>query len=78
LYQNIYNNKYQQRKDNSISSGDEDKHIQETGTFSWFNNSPYNNEIMNVQDKHNFIKDKTLIPGINQDTKVNRCFFLLL
>jgi hypothetical protein len=71
LYQNIYNNKYQQRKDNSISSTDEEKANKDSNNFSWFYNSPYNNEIVHVNDKHAFIKDKTLLPGINQDTKVN-------
>lgn len=74
LYQNIYNNKYQQRKENSMSSPDEDKPVKETNTFNWFNNSPYNSEIIHVHDKHNFIKDNTLLPGINQDTKVNQIF----
>ncbi|CAF3569320.1 unnamed protein product [Adineta steineri] len=69
LYQNIYNNRYQQKKENSISSNDEDKQIKDTNIYSWFHNSPYNNEIMHVQDKHDFIKDNTLLPGINQDTK---------
>ncbi len=72
LYQNIYNNKYQPRKGNSVSSTDEDKQMKEINTFSWFYNSPYNNEIIHVHDKHHFIKDNTLLPGINQDTKVNR------
>jgi 1-phosphatidylinositol-3-phosphate 5-kinase len=70
LYQNIYNNKYQQRKENGVSSADEDKVIKETNIFNWFYNSPYNSEIIHVHDKHHFIKDKTLIPGINQETKV--------
>ena len=72
LYQNIYNNRYQQRRETGVSSGDEDKQSKGTGTFSWFYNSPYNHEIIQVHDKHNFIKDKTLVPGINQDTKVHR------
>ncbi|UJR27111.1 hypothetical protein I4U23_008410 [Adineta vaga] len=69
LYQNIYNTKYQQRKENSVSSNDDDNHIKDANSYSWFYNSPYNNEIIHVQDKHPFIKDKTLLPGINQDTK---------
>ena len=73
LYQNLYNNKYQQRKENSISSGDEEKQPnKETNTCGWFNNAPYYQDMMHVQDKHLFIKDKTIIPGINQDAKVRQ------
>ncbi|CAF0753950.1 unnamed protein product [Adineta ricciae] len=69
LYQSIYNNKYQQRQDNSISSTDDDNQTKNTNIYSWFYNSPYNHEIIHVQDKHPFIRDNTLLPGINQDTK---------
>ena len=71
LYQNIYNSKYQQRKDNSVSSVDDEKQVKDAGTFSWFYNAPYNSEIIHVQEKHAFIKDNTLLPSIHQDTKVS-------
>ncbi|CAF1555782.1 unnamed protein product, partial [Rotaria sordida] len=71
LYQNIYNNKYQQKRDNSNCSFDDDKQIKDTNIYSWFYNSPYNNEIIHVHDKHKFIKDNTILPGIDQNSKVN-------
>ena len=71
LYQNIYNNKYRQKKENSISSYDE-RFLDDTNQYSWFYNSPYNHDIINVDDKHDFIKDKTLVPGIDQHAKVNQ------
>ncbi|CAF3650564.1 unnamed protein product [Rotaria sordida] len=69
LYQNIYNNKYQQKRDNSNCSFDDDKQIKDTNIYSWFYNSPYNNEIIHVHDKHKFIKDNTILPGIDQNSK---------
>ncbi|CAF0908269.1 unnamed protein product [Rotaria sp. Silwood1] len=69
LYQNIYNNKYQQKRENNNNSIDEDKQIKDTNTYSWFYNSPYNNEIIHVHDKHKFIKDNTILPGIDQNSK---------
>lgn len=65
LYQNIYNSKYQQKQDRGLSTNDDDKQQ----TFSWFYNSPYNHEIVHVNDKHNFIKDTTLIPGVHHEIK---------
>lgn len=71
LYQNVFNNKYQQRKENSISSVDDDeKPVKDPSAFGWFYNSPYNHEMIHVHDKHKFIKDSTLLPGINSETKV--------
>ncbi|CAF2598817.1 unnamed protein product [Rotaria sp. Silwood2] len=69
LYQNIYNIKYQQKRDNNITSMDEDKQIKDTNPYSWFYNSPYNNEIIHVHDKHKFIKDNTILPGNDQNAK---------
>jgi len=71
LYQSIYNNKYQPKKENNVTSTDEEKPVKDANIFSWFYNAPYNNEIIHVENKHMFIKDNTLLPGINQDTKVN-------
>lgn len=72
LYQNIYNPKYQQKKEQYASSPDEDRQpAKEKQPFSWFYNSPYNHEIIHVNEKHKFIKDKTLIPGVHQESKVN-------
>ena len=67
LYQNIYNSKYQQKQERNMSITPDDDRQQ---PFSWFYNSPYNHELIHVDDKHDFIKDKTLIPGVNHDTKV--------
>lgn len=72
LYQNIFNNKYQPRKENSVSSCDEDKPNKEPNTCAWFNNAPYHHDMMHVQEKHLFIRDKTIIPGVNHDAKVGR------
>ena len=71
LYRNIFNNKYQPRKENHLILNDDMKENKDTNTFSWFYNAPYNHEIIHVDDKHTFIKDHTLLPGIHQHTKVN-------
>ncbi|CAF3552282.1 unnamed protein product [Rotaria socialis] len=69
LYQTIHNNKYQQKRDKNNSTIDDDKQAKDTDIYSWFYNSPYNNKIVRVHDKHNFIKDNTILPGIDQNSK---------
>ncbi|CAF4964699.1 unnamed protein product, partial [Rotaria socialis] len=68
-YQTIHNNKYQQKRDKNNSTIDDDKQAKDTDIYSWFYNSPYNNKIVRVHDKHNFIKDNTILPGIDQNSK---------
>lgn len=78
LYQTIYNTKYQQKRDNSNNAIDDDKPTKDLNLYSWFYNSPYNNEIMHVHDKHKFIKDNTIIPGIDPNSKVNHFRILII
>jgi hypothetical protein len=83
LYQNIYNPKYQQEQrrtssmNNASVDNDDNRLNRDLSTFSWFYNSPYNTDMIHVHEKHKFIRDTTLLSGIDQEAKVKRYSSLL-
>lgn len=72
IYQSIFNPKYTQHKENGSNCLNDDKSTKDSSnSLSWFYNAPYNSEIMHVNDRHKFITDQHLIPGIHQENKVS-------
>ncbi|CAF1468509.1 unnamed protein product, partial [Didymodactylos carnosus] len=65
LYKQIFNQKVLAK----IKVAQQQESDEKSDHIQWYYNSPYNSELVSIQDKHPFIKDIQSVPNQNQQTK---------